>query len=367
MKIVVTGGAGFLGWHTRARLHTLTDHEVVCVTRTSWHELPDVARDADAVVHLAGVNRGSDREVEQGNVKLAEDVAAAVRAGGPGCRIVYANSIQAGNDSPYGRGKSRAAVILQEAAAAVEGSMCDVRLPNVFGEHARPAYNTFVATFIDTLLRGETATVRANPVELLHAQDAAQALIDALTCDESQSHPRGHVTQVDAVYEKLVTFQETYGRGEIPALPDKFDVDLFNTYRSAGFPSEYPFALVVNSDQRGELVETVRAHGAGGQSFVSYTKPGMTRGEHYHLSKIERFVVISGRARISLRKVLGDEIIDFVVDSAEPAVVDMPTLWVHNITNIGDTDLITMFWADQLFDPAAPDTYWEPVRQARTA
>lgn len=363
MKIVVTGANGFLGWHTRARLHTLTDHDVVAVSRDNWNKLPTLVADADVVIHLAGINRAeTDSAVEQGNVRLAEDVAAAVSATDKPVRIVYSSSTQVGNGTPYGRGKERAGEVLAEAATQNGSTYVEVRLPGIFGEHARPNYNTFVATFIAKLLDGETPTVNDNPVELLHAQDAAAALIEALSSRDRLIRPHGHSTRVPEILNLLEQFHDVYGRGEIPKLPSRFHTNLFNTYRAATFPQKYPFSLMVNSDQRGELIETMRAHGSGGQSFVSYTKPGKTRGEHFHLNKIERFVVISGSARISLRKVLTDEVVDFDVTGDKPAVIDMPTLWVHNITNTGDRDLITMFWADQLFNPAAPDTYWEPVR-----
>ncbi|MFC6705746.1 NAD-dependent epimerase/dehydratase family protein [Flexivirga alba] len=368
MKVVVTGAAGFLGWHTMARLHTLTDHQVVAVTRDNWHSLVGEVSQADAVIHVAGVNRATtDAEVMDGNEQLATDVAAAVRSSAHPVRIVYASSTQVGNGTPYAVGKQRAGEILASAAKESDAAYVDVRLPGVFGEHARPRYNTFVATFIDALLHGEEPSVNDNPVELLHAQDASAALIDGLTGQDALKRPHGHETSVPEVLSTLRSFHDVYSRGEIPELPTKFHIDLFNTYRAATFPDKYPFSLMVNADQRGELIETVRAHGSGGQSFVSYTKPGMTRGEHFHLSKIERFVVIKGNARISLRKVLTDQVIDFDVDGSKPAVIDMPTLWVHNITNTGTEDLITMFWADQLFNPAAPDTYWEPVRSVVSA
>lgn len=364
MKIVVTGAAGFLGWHTRARLHATSKDEVVPVTRDTWTRLPELMAGADGVLHIAGVNRGDKAEVERGNAQLAQDVANALPNAAAGCRVVYAGSRQVDThgDTPYVRGKTEAAEILREAASTNQGSFCEVRLPNIFGEHARPHYNTFVATFVDTLLRGQEPSINDSAVELMHVQDAAQALIAALHGTDELLRPVGTATSVPLVWNTLQSLHELYSRGEIPKLPTKFATDLFNTYRSAVFPEKYPFSLMVNSDQRGELIETVRAHGSGGQSFVSYTKPGMTRGEHFHLSKIERFVVISGQAKISLRKVLTDRVIDFEVDGTNPAVIDMPTLWVHNITNTGEQDLITMFWADQLFNPSAPDTYWEPVR-----
>lgn len=363
MKVVLTGAAGFLGWHTMVRLHTLTDHQVVAITRDNWGSMAAQVADADAVLHIAGVNRAeTDVEVRDGNVQLAQDVADAVRSSDRPVRVVYASSTQVGNGTPYGLGKERGGQILASAATDSGGSYVEVRLPGVFGEHARPHYNTFVATFIDALLRGEEPSVNDKPVEIMHAQDAAEVLVSGLTGHDVLLRPSGQDTTVPKVLAALRDFHEVYSRGEIPALPTKFHTALFNSYRAATFPTRYPFSLTVNADQRGELVETVKAHGTGGQSFVSYTKPGKTRGEHFHLSKIERFVVISGNARISLRKVLTNDVIDFDIDGSKPAVIDMPTLWVHNITNTGTDDLITMFWADQLFDPEAPDTYWEPVR-----
>ena len=144
-------------------------------------------------------------------------------------------------------------------------------------------------------------------------------------------------------------------------------VDLFNTYRAALFPAHYPIALTAHSDDRGRLVETVRAHGGQGQTFVSTTRPGITRGEHFHLGKVERFVVLSGQARISLRRVFHEDVVSFDVSGDAPAVVDMPTMWVHNITNTGDTEVTTLFWTHSLFDADNPDTYWEPVSDVAKA
>lgn len=356
MKLLLTGASGFLGWHTRVRLDALTDHEVIPVTRENWSSLADLAQGCDAIVHVAGINRADD-ELESGNLNLAQDVAAAARAAGVQ-RVVFANSIQAERDNPYGRGKSA-------AAEALRGSwdLVDVLLPNLFGEYGRPSYNSFVATFADAVARDQAPSeVNDNPVALLHVQDAAQVLIDALEGPARQVRPEGHATSVGQVLSKLQAFRETYRSGDIPALADDFDVNLFNTLRGALFPQTYPIALTPHADDRGRLVETVRSHGGQGQTFVSTTRPGITRGEHYHLGKIERFVVLGGQARISLRKVFTDEVIDFDVDGENPAAIDMPTMWIHNITNTGDDELLTQFWTHTLFDPEHPDTFWQKVR-----
>lgn len=361
MRVVLTGATGFLGWHTRVRLRALSDHEVVPVTRDNWHALTELCRGAQAVLHVAGVNRGSPELVESENVRLAEDVANAVASQGEPMTVVFANSIQSGNETPYGSGKAEAGRVLAEAARASGGHFVDVRLPNLFGEHGRPAYNSFVASFVDAVVRGEEPSVQDRDVELLHVQDAAQVLHDALDTTSSLLGPRGTPTSVVTVLRLLREFHDVYADGDIPVLDSKLRVDLFNTYRAALFPTRYPIPLTAHTDDRGRLVEAVRAHGGQGQSFVSTTRPGITRGEHFHLGKIERFVVLSGEARISLRRMFTDEVVSFDVSGDAPAVVDMPTMWVHNITNTGNTEVTTLFWTHTLFDPDHADTYWEPV------
>jgi UDP-2-acetamido-2,6-beta-L-arabino-hexul-4-ose reductase len=364
MKVLLTGADGFLGWHSRIRLRALTEHEVVEVGRSNWSDLRPLARGVDAIVHVAGVNRATPAEVERGNIELAEAVAEAARGAGSAPRIVFANSIQAGNDSPYGIGKAMASEVLQAAANEIGSAYVDVRLPNLFGEHGRPRYNSFVATFVDCVIKGESPTIDDRGVALLHVQDAAESLLDGLTSEHKQLRPDGTDTTVQRVLDLLRDDLGLYSSGDIPPLPGKFETDMFNTLRAALFPNHYPIMLTAHSDNRGRLVETVRAHGGQGQTFVSTTRPGITRGDHFHLGKVERFVVLSGQARISLRKVFTDEVVSFDVSGDAPAVVDMPTMWVHNITNTGDAELTTLFWTQTLFDAAAPDTYWEPVTPA---
>lgn len=362
MKVLLTGAGGFLGWHTRLRLHAQGVHDVDIVTRTSWSDLPERVAGADAVVHVAGVNRGEDAEVEAGNVRLAEDLADAVLAAGTPKRVVYANSIQHGNGTPYGQGKARAADVL--FALEREGhSVVDVRLPNVFGEHGRPRYNSFVATFVDAVARGETPRVADRPVELLHAQGAAQALIDGLTTDAPRLDPQGTEVGVQDVLDLLTEFEAGYSTGEFPDLSTPFRVDLFNTYRAALFPGRYPIRLRPHTDARGTFVETVRCRGGEGQSSISSTVSGVTRGEHYHLKKIERFAVVQGSATIALRRMFHDDVVEFPVTGATACAIDMPVGWVHNITNTGHDVLVTQFWSHELFRPDAPDTFPHRVRQ----
>ena len=367
MKVLLTGADGFLGWHTRLRLRALPGHDVVAVPREAWGDLPSLVAGVDAVIHVAGVNRGEPADVEDGNRALAADVRTALVAAGAPVRIVYANSIQTGNGTPYGTGKAAAARELAALAQDVGGTFVDVRLPNLFGEHGRPQYNSFVATFVDAVVRGIEPSITDRLVDLLHVQGAAASLIDALSHDGGVVRPTATTTSVTAVYETLLRQNVTYASGDIPELYTGLDVDLFNTLRAALFPVHYPIALHPRSDDRGRLVEVVRAHGGQGQTFISTTRPGVTRGEHFHLRKIERFVVVAGTARIALRRMFTDDVVEFDVDGDRPVAIDMPTGWAHNITNTGDRDLATLFWTHELFDPAAPDTTPEPVALSAAA
>jgi UDP-2-acetamido-2,6-beta-L-arabino-hexul-4-ose reductase len=172
---------------------------------------------------------------------------------------------------------------------------------------------------------------------------------------------------VTAIVKKLLKFRDLYSRGDIPDITDPFDLDLFNTYRSFCFPSHYPIYPQRHSDQRGELFDCLRAHGGQSQVFCSSTRPGFTRGEHFHLKKVERFLVIRGKAEIALRRLFDDEVIRFAVSGERPAIVDMPTMWAHNITNIGSDDLVTLFWANEILDPENADTYPERVEPEEAA
>ncbi len=352
-SIVLSGGSGFLDWHTRVLAHALGLPTPGTITR---HSAP--IDGADRVLHIAGVNRGTPREVEEGNERAARTLAEAVqRCATPPKTVVFANSTQAGNGTPYGDSKAAAAEILADATRWCGSEFVDIKLPNLFGEHGRAHYNSVVATFCRTLADGGTPEVHQDrDLDLVHVQDAAKALLGRPDADLVPA--RRTVRDLAA---QITTFAETYGRTEIPALTDPFELKLFNTYRS--HCAVGPMRLPKHEDARGGLVEAVKAHGGGGQTFFSTTRPGVTRGEHYHLGKVERFVVVKGEAEIRLRRVLHEEVTLVRVSGDEPVAVDMPTMWAHNITNVGSDDLLTLFWTNEIFDPKRPDTYAEKVTE----
>ncbi|GIG91695.1 polysaccharide biosynthesis C-terminal domain-containing protein [Plantactinospora endophytica] len=367
MRLVLTGADGFLGWHVRVLARALGWPDPAGLTRADLADPVRVAAvvgGADRLLHLAGVNRGDPADVAAGNVEVAAALARGLRqCPVPPATVVFANSTQAGNGTPYGDSKRAAAATL---AGAVHGRCRfeDVLLPNLYGEHGRPHYNSVVATFCRQLADGDPPGVRDDrELTLVHALDAAAGLL-GLPADPGApwdaAMPALQIG-VHALADRLTGFARTYRDGEFPALADRHDVRLFNTYRSHRFPADQPRPLVRHADRRGALVEVVKAHGGAGQTFASTSAPGVTRGEHFHLAKIERFAVLRGTAEIALRRIGHREVLRFRVDGDEPVVVDMPTMWAHRITNLGDGELLTLFWANELFDPDRPDTYPEPV------
>ncbi|WP_407358499.1 NAD-dependent epimerase/dehydratase family protein [Microbacterium sp. LTA6] len=362
-RYAVSGAGGFLGWHTRAALR----ESGVTVDAVPVGDAFDAERALAAIdgstraVHIAGVNRASDEEVMAGNIGFAEQFAAALRAAAnPPPVVAYANSTQVGNGSVYGEAKARAAETLAAAARDIGAEFVNVSLPNLFGEHGRPFYNAVTSTFSHLIAKGESPTVENDKeLTLLHAQNAVDLLTGTASVDRQADLEV--VETVSGLLARLQGYAALYRQGEIPDVDSDFDRDLFNTYRSFTFPEQSPISLTRHADARGSFFEIIRSHGGPGQSSFSTTVPGVTRGDHFHRRKIERFTVLQGRARISLRRLFSDEVVSFDVSGDAPGAVDMPTMWAHNITNVGSETLYTSFWTNDIFDPQNPDTIAEVV------
>lgn len=369
MKIGVTGADGLIGWHQRAYLKAIDGgHEVRLAGRATFGRpelLAGFVDGLDAIIHLAGMNRGDDAEIEATNSTLARDLVAAFGQTGSRPFVVYANSTHQDRDTAYGRGKRAAANTFRVWADQCGAGFANLILPHVFGEFGKPFYNSVVSTFCYQLARNETPQIITDgDLELLHVQDVAAQCLKVIQEDRrGDIRMTGIGMKVSELLRRLTEMRDRYQSMVMPRLESTLDVRLFNTLRSYLFPEHYPVALTLHSDARGSLFEVVKSQ-SGGQVFMSTTHPGITRGNHFHTRKIERFLVASGEAKIRLRKLFSDEVISFKVRGDAPSYVDIPTFYTHDITNNGHSELVTLFWANEIFDPADPDTFPEQVDTA---
>jgi UDP-2-acetamido-2,6-beta-L-arabino-hexul-4-ose reductase len=366
MKIGITGADGLIGWHQRAYLKAIDGgHEVRLAGRATFEQpepLAEFVDGLDAIIHLAGMNRGEDAEIEATNSRLARDLVAAFGQTGSRPFVVYANSTHQDRETAYGRGKRAAANTFRVWAEQCGAGFANLILPHVFGEFGKPFYNSVVSTFCYQLARNETPQIITDgDLELLHVQDVAAHGLMAI-----QENQRGDIRlngigmKVSELLQRLTDMRDQYRSMVMPRLESVLDIRLFNTLRSYLFPEHYPVALTLHSDARGSLFEVVKSVG-GGQVFMSTTHPGITRGNHFHTRKVERFLVASGEAEIRLRKLFSNEVISFKVRGDAPCYVDIPTFHTHHIANTGHSELVTLFWANEIFDPADPDTFPELV------
>ena len=369
MKIGITGAHGLIGWHLCCAYLQEEDVDVIPAGRAEFESpesLQAFVAQCDAIVHLAGMNRGDEEEVYATNVRLAQNLVAACKAAQVNPHILFANSTHSLGESRYGASKRDAACAFGEWAELKGARFTNLILPHVFGEHGRPFYNSVVHTFCSQIAKGEKPEIRVDgDLELLHASDVAALALESIRCTDSDAmnsvQPAGVKMKTSELLAKLEAFHRSYREERtVPNLRNALDLRLFNTYRAALYPAAFPVDLTLHSDDRGWLFEAVREDN-GGQTFLSTTRPGVTRGNHYHYHKVERFLVVSGEAVIRIRRLFDDKIEEFRVSGEHHQFVDMPTLHTHEITNVGESDLLTLFWAHEVFDPEAPDTVWEKV------
>jgi UDP-2-acetamido-2,6-beta-L-arabino-hexul-4-ose reductase len=362
-RVAITGGRGFLGWHTRAALHERGDGVTIVPLGEAFDRASAITAvdGADEVIHLAGVNRGTDDDVRDGNALFAEQLGSVIDAVESAPALVtFAGSVQSDHGGVYGDAKAAAGDVLARSASRRGGAHREIRLPNLFGEHGRPFYNAVTATFCHSLAEGGEITVDVDrELTLLHVQDAADVLIGSVSQAELERLSQRET--VSGLADRLRRIAAIYERGEVPDISIKFARDLFNTYRSYLIEKRPAIPLTRNADSRGSFFEVIRSHGGHGQSSFSTTVPGISRGDHYHRRKVERFTVLSGTGVIELRRLFGTGIISIPVNGEAPVAVDMPTMWAHRITNTGSELLYTSFWTDDLFDPLRSDTIQEIV------
>ena len=365
MKIGITGQAGFVGRHLTNYLKLQEDVDLIPFNRSYFSEeekLQNFVASCDTIVHLAAMNRHEDQQViYDTNVDLVKRLLKACEVKKATPSILFSSSTQETADNLYGKSKKEGGRLFLEWAEKTGARVVNMVIPNVFGPFGKPYYNSVVATFCHQLTHGETPNIiNDGNLKLVYINELVEDIRELILSDESGqvSIAHRHEILVSELANKLIGFKESYlDNGKFPDINDPISLALFNTYRCYVPYNHYPVSFTKHTDNRGSFVEIVRADTSGQFSF-STTKPNITRGNHFHTRKAERFAVIKGKAKISLRKVDSDEVIDYIIDGETPAYVDMPIWYTHNITNIGDEELITLFWINEPYNQEDPDTYF---------
>ncbi|MCM3610485.1 capsular polysaccharide biosynthesis protein CapF [Planococcus sp. MERTA32b] len=369
MKILVTGAEGFVGRNLAAELKNRGHDDLLLYTRKNTAaDLERFAQECDFVFHLAGVNRPEKEEdFQKGNHDLVSELISFLKKHGKNPPILITSSIQAELDNPYGRSKKAGEDAVFEYGRQTGGDVFVYRLVNLFGKWSRPNYNSVVATFCHNIARGLEVQVNDPGAELrlCYIDDVLEEFKRALeghpTRDGNYCRvPETHTITVGELAGQIRLFKESRQNFFLPELKEPLTKKLYSTYLSYLPEERFSCQLKVNSDDRGSFTEFFRTAGHG-QVSVNRSKPGITKGNHWHHTKNEKFLVVSGKGVIRLRKVGSDEVIEYFVDGNDMEVVDIPVGYTHNIENLGDTEMITIMWANELFDPEKPDTYYMEV------
>lgn len=369
MNILITGANGFVGKNLVATLEQDNRYTLFKVTReTSATELADYASKADFVYHLAGVNRPQDNaEFKEGNVDFTNDLLTALTKANNTAPILLTSSIQAENDSPYGMSKKDGEELVFQYGQDRGVPVFIYRLPNLFGKWSKPNYNSVIATFSYKIARNEVITINDPEVELnlVYIDDLIEEFLRAL---EGKPTKEGKYFTVPVLYKRklgviaelLKEFKNSRDNRVISNLNDDFILKLYSTYLNFLPKDDFAYPLVTHEDQRGSFTEMIKSPYAG-QVSVNVSKPGITKGEHWHHTKNEKFLVVSGQGLIRFRDYFSDEIIEYKVSSEKLEVVDIPTGYTHSIVNTGDSDMVTIMWVNEMFDPNNPDTFFMEV------
>lgn len=370
IKIGITGQAGFIGTHLFnffglnkgiIRIPFKDDYF------TDPSKLEAFVSQCDAIVHLAALNRHNDPQaIYDTNIELVRKLVSALESTGSRPHVLFSSSTQEERDNVFGKSKREGRKLLAEWASKSGGVFTGMVIPNVFGPFGNPYYNSVIATFSHQLTHNEQPRVEVDAqLMLIYIGDLVRIIFylieNKIADDEFRITPTDEA-RVTEILTLLQSFKAQYfEKGIIPDLTDPFERNLFNTFVCyIDHESYFPFRLKLNTDERGSFVETVKLN-SGGQVSFSTTKPGITRGNHFHTRKAERFAVIKGKAEIQLRRIGTSKVVSFELDGSEPSYVDMPIWHTHNITNTGDDELYTIFWINESYDPNDPDTFFEQV------
>lgn len=368
VKVLVTGADGFIGRNLRAHFIERKDVEVLALGRgASEAEWATAAGQADFVFHLAGVNRPQDpAEFASGNRDLTQRLCGLLRATGRAVPVLYTSSTQAERDNAYGASKRAAEQALLDYRAATGAPVHVHRLPNVFGKWARPNYNSAVATFCHNIARGLPIQVNdpAAPLTLVYIDDVVDAFLALFQAQPGDEPFREVKPQYTTTVGELARHIESFRACRENLMPGPVGTGflraLYATFVSYLPTEQFAYPVPKYGDARGVFVEMLKTPDAGQFSYFT-AHAGITRGGHYHHTKTEKFLVIKGRARFKFRHLMTGETFELFTDGAEPRIVDTVPGWSHDITNVGDDEMVVMLWANEVFDRARPDTFTHPV------
>ena len=363
MKVLITGANGFLAKNLRAFLSERRDVEVFLFTRdNSVDELSSIVQKVDFVFHLAGVNRPNNvEEFKLGNYDLTVALCEAINASDQKVPVIFASSKQAELKNPYGESKLAAEKLLLEFSNRTDNLIYLFRLPNVFGKWCKPNYNSVVATFCYNIAHNLPIKINADsaPIQLVYIDDLINRFISIM----DGAIVKDLYCEVDPVYtvsvgdlaDKIQAFKSSRNTLITDRVGAGFDRALHSTYLSYLEPEDFSYLLVKHEDPRGVFVEMLKTRDSGQFSFFT-AHSGVTRGGHYHHSKTEKFLVLKGKAIFKFRHIITDDFYELITSGDKPVVVETVPGWTHDITNIGDEDIVVMLWANEIFNRESPDT-----------
>ncbi len=368
--VLVTGSSGFIGQNLCKRLEEITELEILRFEKdNTTDDLRKFLKESDFVFHLAGINRPKDeKEFDTGNRGLTEDLLSLIEESGRKIPVLITSSIQAELDNPYGKSKKAAETAIFEWSKTTGNKAFVYRLPNVFGKWCRPNYNSVVATFCNNIANDLEISINDRSIELnlVYIDDVTKDFIEAFKgrkkpgADGYCYIDRTFTSTLGKLADTIQSFKENRSSLLVPNFENIFDRFLYATFTSYLDKDDFSYPLEMRHDDRGWLSEFIKSNQFG-QIFVSKTKPGITRGNHWHHTKIEKFLVLSGNAEIKFRNVNGQDTINYKVNGDELKVLDIPAGYTHSIKNTGETELVTLFWSDEIFNQEDPDTYFLEV------